>query len=316
MLARRFTTLLIVTAGLALVACSDKASEPPVPPVPQASPQAAVAKTVGTVQFNGVPEQGVTAREIILVRTLSSDGLARLERQRELLEFYITGVDPEDLYPAAGPKDVSVEDSAKFVERLEALGSEYPAPLSVEVKVTQRGVDDDRLRKFNSSGELHKDYARLFKSIDWSNIKRGIEFINETLIADGKSRELLVGGDDPFASEQAQVDLKWMQEVVKHLESYLKLANERIEARNEYVSQLTDPQNWPDYCAKYAHSMTVDVSGRSLGDAIIAEDGSFEVAARGGMPIVRIEYGAISAYYLPGEGEERVVITGLREFEE
>ncbi|MEO0509949.1 MAG: hypothetical protein AAF065_08835 [Verrucomicrobiota bacterium] len=306
--------LLLIAGLLAFTACSEKTPEAGPPQVPE-QPEV-VKKTSGIVKFEGVPDNGITGREIIFVSELPAEALARFERQRELLEIHITGVDPESLYPAAGPKDVSLEDSAKFVTKLQSLNSEYPAPISIDVKIKDVKVDDDRLRRFNSSAQMHKDYARLFKAIDWTNIKKGIDFINEKLTTDGRSLEPIVLGADPFASHQADVDLMWIREVVKHLESYLNLANERIEAKNDYLSQLEGPKDWLGYSAQYTHTMIADVSKNSLGSAMINEDGSFVIEAQGGSQLVRIEYGLISAYYFLGEEEKRVTVSSLREFEE
>lgn len=312
---RRLPVSFALVSLFFFVACSDAPSEPVAAPKPVAVEVAKpVAKTAGVLKFDGLPPESISAAEVLIVSELSNDARERIERQRELFEYKITGRTEVEEAVSAIP-DVAPADAVKLDAAMRVLKGQFP-----EVQVMDVDLGNNRLRKFQSDGELHKEYKYLFSSLKWDNLERGLKFIGEKVEANG--REILAAGQkaDDVGYRQAEANIVWLKSVQSYFAEYVTLAHDYNDAKNRYiqaqaVEQPTpaEPTDWDTYAAMYAHMLIMDTSDHLLGSGFAAEDGSFEVKGHGTV-IVRVELGVVSAYFLPSSGQEqRVRIENLQQ---
>jgi hypothetical protein len=302
---------IVATCGL-LISCSEPAPKPVKPAKPDtAQSQATISITnSGVVHFEGIPQTGITAKEVLLLSSLNTEALTRLERQRELFEYTITGVNPELEEMNAS---LSSEDKAELSNSMAELKMAFPEQIIEDVSINQAGVDDDRLRKVPSDRELYDKYKNLFNAINWENLPRALEFITESINNDSRDTAETYLSKDAFTAKQAEITMEWLKSLKSHLNSYLSLGKAYVEAINRFSLKKADPKarTWDDYLAINSTQMIVDVSKNSLDSTFLSDDGSFSVEGEG-LLIVRIEYGPRSAYFIPGNpSEKRVTVTSV-----
>ncbi|MFQ3225726.1 MAG: hypothetical protein ACI8Z5_001990 [Lentimonas sp.] len=310
--------LLLFSAALVslflFVACSDAPSEPVATPTPTAAVSKPVAKTTGVLKFDGLPPESISGAEVIVVSELSDDAKKRLLRQRELFEYKITGRTEGGGAVSAIP-GVALADAVKLDAAMRELKAQFP-----EVQVIDFDLGNNRLRKFQSDGELRKEYKYLFSSLKWDNLERGLKFIGDKM--ETNNREFLAAGEqaDDTGFRQAEANVAWLKSAQSYYAGYLTLGRDYYDAKNRYIQAQAagratpaEPTDWDAYAAMYANMLIMDTSEHLLGSGFAAEDGSFEVEGQG-MVIVRVELGVVSAYFLPGSGtEQRVRIDGLEQ---
>lgn len=311
---RFFAVACVCVSCLALVGCSDAPSKVEV--VAESSVEAApesVAKSTGVLHYDGLPPGSVTVAEVLIVEKLSDAGRARLERQRELFEYKITGR-VEQAAETSVLAGVSAADATNLVERFNQLSAEFPPVLVQDVD-----VGNHRLKKYQSDRERHKAYQYLFGALQWDNFERGLKFIAEkfeederALVAQANSLEM---EDDHYA--QVRVTLDWLKSVQVYYNAYVQLATDTFEARNRYLQaqataqSVAEPTDWNTYAAVYGSMLIIDTSEYLEGAAMVADDGSFEVEGHG-LLIVRLELEGVSVYFLPtSENEVRVRVEDL-----
>lgn len=318
MFLRLFAVFFVCISCLAFVGCSDAPSKAEVvaEPVVEAAPEP-VAKTTGVLHYDGLPPGSVAVAEVLIVEKLSDAGRERIERQRELLENKITGR-AEQTSETSALADVSATDAAHLVGTFNQLSTEFPPVLIKDID-----LGNNRLRKYQSDRELHKEYQYLFRSVQWDNFERGLKFIAEKIQADNqalvKQADALESEDDRY--QQIRVTLDWLESIRAQYNGYVKLATDYFEAKNRYIqaqvaaqSASAEPQDWDAYAVAYANLLVMDTAGFLLGAAFAAEDGSFEVEGHG-IVVVRAELAGTSAYFIPGsEKEKRVWIENLQQF--
>ena len=148
----------------AATSCSDNSSAPQA--VQSTEPAATVLMTSGVLHLKGLPLEGITAKEVIVVENLDAEGRKRILRQRELFESKITGkvVAVEEVSSMAG---VLPADATELEAAMAALRSQFPPALVVDVD-----LGNNRLRKYQSDAALFKAYQYLFKSLNWDNLER------------------------------------------------------------------------------------------------------------------------------------------------
>ena len=117
---------------LFMAACSEPK------PAPDASapkePTRSVTMTSGVIHFDGVPEEGITLKEVIIVSKLDSEAQERLERQRQLFEYKITGNNPEQRLASVYGADLSLEDTTQLVASIEELKQLKLEQITIETK--------------------------------------------------------------------------------------------------------------------------------------------------------------------------------------
>jgi len=306
-----FVSLFLFTA------CSDQPSGPvaaPKPTAPGTEVAKPVAKTAGVLTFDGLPPESISGAEVIVVSELSDDAMKRLLRQRELFEYKITGRTEGGPAVSALP-EVAPADAVKLEAALRALRERFP-----EVLVMDVDLGNNRLRKYQSDGELYKEYQYLFSSLTWENLERGLKFISEKIEANGREIEVVGEEVEGDGYRQAEANMAWLRSLREHFNAYVSLGHDYFDAKNRYVQSqavgqaVTEPTDWDAYAAIYGNMLIMDTSEHILGSGFAAEDGSFEVEGHGTV-IVRVELGVVSAYFLPGsDNEDRVRIDGLRQF--
>ena len=309
MLKIHFLQLSIVSTCGLLISCSEPAPKPVKPAKPDtAQSQATISITnSGVVHFEGIPQTGITAREVLLLSSLDMDARTLLKRQRELFEYTITGVNPELEELNATLSD---EDKAALSRTMAKLRMAYPEQIIEDVSIDQAGVDDDRIRKISSDRELYEKYEKLFKAINWENLPRALKFINESIMNDSKDTAETYQSEDAYKSKQAEITLQWLKVLQAHLNDYLSMGNAHVEAINRFSQQKAVPRarTWEDYLAIYSTQMIIDVSKNIEDSTFLSEDGSFTVKGEG-LLIVRIEYGPRSVYFIPEDpSETRVTV--------
>ena len=228
-----FSRLLFVSSALislfVFTACSDAPSEPVAAPKPLVEKAKPVSKTVGVLKFDGLPPDSVTAAEVLIVSDLSDDARKRLLRQRELFEYKITGRTEGGPAVSAIP-DVAPADAMALDAKMRALRGEFP-----EVLVMDVDLGNNRLRKFQSDRELHKEYKYLFSSLKWDNLERGLQFLREKM--ETNNRDILAAGEqaDDIGYRQAEADITWLKSVQAYFGKYLALANDYSAAKDRYI---------------------------------------------------------------------------------
>ena len=302
-----FSSVLLSLFGV--VACSDAPSESKVavPDPAEAEAPEPVLKTSGVLHFDGLPPGSVSAAEVLIVSELSDAARVRIERQRELFEYKITGR-VEAAAEMAALAGVSAADSAHLVAALAELSGDFPP-----VFIKNIDLGNNRLRKYQSDVELFKEYQYLFRAIQWENLERGLKFIAEKVKADHAALVTRADAAEDEAYEQIGATLDWLESVQAHYGQYVDLGHEYVEAQKRYLrvqaaldAKPSEPTDWDAYVAKYANTLFVDTSEHLLGAAFAAEDGSFEVEGHGTL-IVRVELGVVSVYFFPGSEEEQRV---------
>lgn len=303
--------------GLFLLSgCSDapSSSAPAAKPAVEPSAPEPKLKTTGVLHFDGLPPGSVSAAEVLVVSSLGDQARQRILRQRELFEYKITGR-VEAVEEAGGIAEVMAADGARLEASMAQLPVQFPP-----VRVEDVDLGNNRLRKFQSDTALFKEYKYLFASIKWDNLERGLKFISEKIKADSQALVERSAGLEDTDYQQVSVTLEWLKSVQQHYNSYVVLAKDYFDAKNRYVRAQaavqytpTEPTDWEAYVAKYANALIIDTSAHLLGAAFAAEDGSFEVEGHG-IVVVRVELGAVSAYFLPDwEKEQRVSVEDLQQ---
>lgn len=267
-----------------------------------------VAKTSGQVQLGEVPEDGLMVRELIVVGALDEATRAHLQRQRELFELKVRGeVLTHDEWQQS-------EQYRQLLEQWKLLTGSYPEPLIVDVD-----LGNNRLRKYPSERALYDAYRSLFFALEFSNMQRGIEFIQNKINEDRARLELQLKSDSEDQSKIAEVTLQWLKQVHGYLSTYIDAANEYWKAEAAFATErakaMALPQSWDEYVSVYETAILVGISKQIIGSTEIAEDGQFEVEGQGEL-LVRLEYvGPRSAYFLvQDQNESRVQVENLREF--
>lgn len=316
MLSRFLIPACALVASFSVVACSDQ-SAPAEPVVAAPVPAVPVAMTAGVVSFDGVPEEGVTTREVLIVSKLDPTTREHLLRQRVLFEYKILGeVEPVAEESSTLP-NILAEDATPLQAEMSKLRAGFPA--IIKESVQQKG---GRSKNFQSSLALYQSYEKSFKAIGWGDFDQSLQAISDKISSDNEAIMTRSKHANPDTFEQLRLTLDWLNQVNAHLRSYVALANKYIEAGNKYIELRVageeaepEPTDWDGFVARYSHALIVEIDGSSDGEGTIQEDGSFEVVGQGTL-VVRVEYGPVSAYFLPGESsEKRVTVSDRREFE-
>lgn len=307
----------IALVGLLVGGCSDDGSQTEEVEPALSAPEEPVLKTAGRIVFEGIPDEGVTAREVTVLEKLESEARARLQRQRQLFEYKLTGQNPE-LEDANYLENAGLppEDRRDLERRLAKLRTEFPEILMLEGQIDDPNVDDDRIRKVPSDAALHEAYEKLFKAIRWDNLQRGIEFIRAKLETDSKVWIEEKSTEDPYEAKQVQATLQWLSKVQGHLKDYVDLFNAYLHAKNAPGQPAAKVKTWERFLDLHRTQLIIDVSQGELASATLSDDGSFEADAQGEL-LVRVEYGFRSAYFLVDDPEERrVSVTELERWTE
>lgn len=315
----RTALIIIAFNGLWFAGCSEDAARTESGSSVEPAPKETTAWTAGRIVFEGIPKEGVTGREVIVIEGLEPAAKERLRRQRQLFEYKATGRNPEQAdAERMAQADLPEQEARDFDGRWGELTSQFPEVLTVDLRIEEEGVDDDRIRKISSDFDLHKEYKELFRAIRWDNMKRAVEFIGAKLDTDGKAWAEKQYAEDAYEAEKAKVTLNWMTAVTEHLNAHVALANERIHGRNAHAQKVaemaTKAVTWEDYVDRHASQLIVDISKSELASATVEEEGTFEVDAQGDL-LLRVEYGFRSAYFLIGDpAENRVSVADLNEW--
>lgn len=306
----------IVLSSFFLAGCGDNHTRTDRTESGQAAPEETLLKTSGRVVFEGIPTDGLTAREVIVLESLEPEAKERVLRQRQLFEYRASGQNPElEEAERRAQLEISPEKRRELDRRLIDLRIQFPEPLMLDVRIDEEGVDDDRIRKVSSDFALHEEYQELFRAIRLENLKRGVDFIADKLKKDGTAWSDRQTDEDPFAAKKASATVQWINAVVQHLNAYVALGNNYIAAQKEHAAQLADDATklftWEEYVDRFGQQLIIDISKEELAAAKIGEDGSFEVDAQGDL-LVRLEYGYRSAYCLVDDpAEQRVSVADL-----
>jgi hypothetical protein len=274
-------------------------------------------KTTGQVVFEGIPDDGVTSREVIVIDALEPEGRERIQRQRQLFEYKTTGRNPElEEAERMAAGNLLPEESREFDRQLVDLRAGFPELLTLDARIKEDGVDDDRIRKLTSDSALHKEYQELFRAIRWENLKRGVEFIEVKIKTDGKEWSEKQYVTDDLGSKKASVTLNWINMLAEHLTAYVTLGNKRIRAVNDLATQSAEISTkiltWEDYVDYFRDQLIIDISKEELASATLEADGTFKVDGQGDL-LIRLEYGFRSAYFLVGDSKEnRVSVIDLQ----
>lgn len=297
-----------VVALLLFSACSEPEDSTPVlEPVEVAAP---VSKTSGQVNFDGIPDKGLVMRELIIVSKLDADVRRQLQRQRELFELKLRGE-----VSSYGEWESSERCKNLLAKWREAI-DRYPKPLVLDVD-----LGNNRLRKYQSSQALYSEYKPLFTALNFSNLERGIQFIEKQIGEDMVPLNVLLESDNLDDQHIATVTKQWLKQVHELLATVTELGNEYFSQQAAFAKEadafMSEPQTWEGYAQRYAMTMVVGISKNSLGSVELGVDGRFKAAGQGEI-IVRLEYaGALSAYIFPQDPEEkRAWVTDLREYSE
>lgn len=288
-------------------ACSDPVQKTDSSSAGAEQPRLPIKKTLGVLELDGLLLDSVTGYEVFVVSKLEPEAVARIARQRELLAVRLGGGELNK--PVGHDLGVAPDDYIRLTELLQALNESFPPLLKVDLD-----LGNNRLRKLISDADKYEEYAYLFGSIQFDNMERALNFINEKYEMDAKAlvkkAEQLKGED----FEREKVTLDWLNLVAKHLGRYVELATEYSKAQVVFTSGQgsIEPQDWAAYSAYYRQAMITGVSLHSLGSVLLAAAGPFEVEGHGTL-VVRVEYGANSAYFIVSEDESLVSVKDLRQ---
>jgi len=307
----------ISAACLFMPACSEPKSAPDEAtdesPVKK-EPASSVAKTSGVLLLDGVPKEDVTLIEVIIVSKLDPETQERLNRQRQLFEYKLTGINPEQRLASVYGSDISFEDTTMLLAAMEKLKAQFVDQITVDTKLNEAGVDDDRTRKIPSDHIIYEKYKKLFKAITLENMERALPFINDSIRVDSERLAVEINSDDAYAAKQAEITLRWLKAVNDQLKQYLKLANAQIDARGRLAKKgaLWQANTWEAFVGMIGDQLTRDVYKYSVGSAIVDSDGTFESEGQGQL-IIRIIYGSLSVFFIPdAPSETRVQVTELK----
>ncbi len=273
---------------------------------------ATVDMTSGQFNLERIPQEGITAREVVIVTQIAPETNTRLLQQRALFEAKLLNQSATD--PASG---LSVADTEKFAARLFALRQAYPPVLDAE-----RDAGNLRKERFRSDLELFKQFAGDFKAITLENVQRALPIINERIHTAGKALETSLETSSDLRRIQLELDLEWLTRLSRHLSNYVPLANDLAKAKNAAQRQNgqagAEPQfnTWEAYMQHYDIQLLGEIYKYSIGSAEVAADGSFTVKGHG-VIILRVDYNEHSVYFLPEDPDEkRVKVSSISKYQE
>jgi|GEM_PF-497827 len=311
-----FSLLLLFTYSLLFtLACSQaKTSEPAIKKEEASGATEAKFTISGHVQLVGVPTEGMTACEVIVVSQLEPAVRQRIERQRELLEYKLTGTQPEvTQVDAYGMKE---EDYVSLQGELADLKKGFPG---IRAESFSMKSQNGRSQKLSANVAKHKEYKYVFDSITFDNFERALPFIGEKLKSDNMSLVEEADKGDEATYYQNKLTLAWLSEVAALFNNFNSLKGKVLVAKNSYVAAKNEaasepqaPQDWDGYSTYYQEILMIDVSASSLGAAMVNAEGNFTAELEDeGELIVRVEYAPNSAYFIISEDEKRVRIDNL-----
>ncbi|MGJ8639299.1 MAG: hypothetical protein ACSHYA_07880 [Opitutaceae bacterium] len=302
---RRLYSIALCIISLFVASCSDSGS-PAETAAPAVEPVGPVKKTLGVLELQGIPLDSATGYEVIVVSELEPEGRARIQRQRELFEQKLSGAPAVESNEDA--LDISPADYTRLNAKLLELKKSFPEVLRMDVD-----AGEGRLRGFSSDSRMHDEYAYLFKSITLENLERGLNFINEKYEADGEALVEKVEKLEDDAYKREKITLMWLRKVAEHLTAHLELGKELGAAMATVESGVfSEPQDWSGYVAYFRNALIMDVSLNGVGSAMLESPGAFEVEGHGEL-IVRVEFGADSAFFIISPDEKRVLVKDLQQ---
>jgi hypothetical protein len=267
---------------------------------------APVPMTSGKIRLIGLPAEGMTACEVLVVDQLEPEARKRIERQRELLEQKLTGKDADQ----AIEKEIgmSQEQYQGFSQQIYQLAQAFPQVWSEDVKIDPNSRGTIRV---SSDADVHKEIKALFDVVTFDNLERALPVLGEKLQAQSDRLHIAAKSAEGESYHRIRLTLDWLGSVAEHLNQYIAVRNEIIRAQRAYVNAYPqEPQDWDGYSVYYRDTMLIDVSQHTLGAAMVGSDGLFEVEGTGEI-IVRVEYAPNSAYFIVSEDEKRVRIENL-----
>ena len=311
MLLRMLAAVYCLVFAFYWAACSEPSK--PASQAPEQPPEAAEVKVswMGRVLFEGIPMEGATLKEAIVVSEIDPDTRAKLEHQRALFEAKINP-------PAVTPvslKNVgllSKNDAAELGAKLLEMRKSYPQML-----VEEKNIGNGRMSQFRSDSELFYGFAAKFKEMTLDNMTPIIESIDEAIQVAGKRIVESSEGRGGQARLQADTDLAWLGQLHEYLRTYLPLTKEVNMAMQRHAETQgasladTDLPSWEGFAQRHSATLLSEVYSKGLDESEIGDDGRFTVSAEGEL-VIRVEYGLYSAYFLPeSANESRVQVVDL-----
>jgi hypothetical protein len=296
--------------SLLFVACS-KASPPETSPQqelpsPVSEPSHVILKTTGKVRLIGIPAEGMTACEVLIVDTLEPDARERLLRQRELLEEKITG--KKTVQSVESSLGISQEEYQGFTFKINQLAKSFPQILSEDVNIGGKSRDTIRV---SGDEDVYKEIKALFDAVTIDSLERALPVLGEKLQAQSDRLHRAARGADEESYQRIKLTLDWLASVAEHLNQYINIRNEMIHAERAYaIAHPSELQDWDGYSVYYRDRMLIDISQHVIGATLVGSDGLFEIPGRGEI-IVRVEYAPNSAYFIVSDDEKRVRIENL-----